>query len=81
MKKELLAFHRPKGDPVERQAARSPEAGLRQGAFPADSDISEQRRLLRELTAGQDAALGLISPILADLTGASRRRGRRHCIA
>src|SRR6202042_3643387 len=29
------------------------EAGLRQGAFPADSDISEQRRLLRELVAGQ----------------------------
>ena len=24
------------------------EAGLRQGGFPADSDISEQRRLLRE---------------------------------
>jgi epsilon-lactone hydrolase len=36
------------------------EAGLRQAAFPADSDISEQRRLLRELTAGQ--------PLPADLT-------------
>ena len=29
------------------------EAILRQAAFPADSDVSEQRRLLRELTAGQ----------------------------
>jgi acetyl esterase/lipase len=29
------------------------EAGLRQGAFPAGSDVSEQRRLLRELVAGQ----------------------------
>jgi hypothetical protein len=29
------------------------EAGLRQAAFPPESDISEQRRLLRELTAGQ----------------------------
>jgi predicted DNA-binding transcriptional regulator YafY len=28
------------------------EAGLRQAAFPPESDISEQRRLLRELTAG-----------------------------
>jgi len=35
-------------------------AGLRQGGFPADSDISEQRRLLRELVAGQ--------PLPADLT-------------
>jgi acetyl esterase/lipase len=36
------------------------EAGLRQGAFPADSDINEQRRLLKELVAGQ--------PLPADLT-------------
>lgn len=36
------------------------EASLRQASFPADSDISEQRRLLRELTAGQ--------PLPADLT-------------
>jgi acetyl esterase/lipase len=36
------------------------EAILRQSAFPADSDISEQRRLLRELTAGQ--------PLPAELT-------------
>ena len=89
------------------------EAILRQSAFPADSDVSEQRRLLQELTsaqplpadvtvtdltlagatmetkreadpllspqalhvrvtdytAGQDAALGLISPIFAELSG------------
>ena len=36
------------------------EAGLRQGSFPVDSDISEQRRLLRELIAGQ--------PLPTDLT-------------
>jgi monoterpene epsilon-lactone hydrolase len=36
------------------------EAVLRQSAFPADTDVSEQRRLLRELTAGQ--------PLPADLT-------------
>src|SRR5580700_7483627 len=36
------------------------EAGLRQGAFPADTGISEQRRLLKELVAGQ--------PLPADLT-------------
>jgi acetyl esterase/lipase len=36
------------------------EASLRQASFPADSDVSEQRRLLRELTAGQ--------PLPADLT-------------
>ncbi|HEY3879056.1 MAG TPA: alpha/beta hydrolase [Trebonia sp.] len=36
------------------------EAILRQSAFPADTDVSEQRRLLRELTAGQ--------PLPADLT-------------
>jgi epsilon-lactone hydrolase len=36
------------------------EAGPRQAAFPPHSDISEQRRLLQELTAGQ--------PPPADLT-------------
>ena len=36
------------------------EAGLRQGAFPADSDINEQRRLLKQLVASQ--------PLPADLT-------------
>jgi len=36
------------------------EAVLRQGSFPPDSDISEQRRLLRELVAGQ--------PLPAELT-------------
>ena len=29
------------------------EAVLRQNSFPADSDINEQRRLLKELVAGQ----------------------------
>jgi epsilon-lactone hydrolase len=28
-------------------------AALRRSAFPADSDVSEQRRLLRELTSAQ----------------------------
>jgi monoterpene epsilon-lactone hydrolase len=36
------------------------DAILRQSAFPADSDISEQRRLLRELTSAQ--------PLPADVT-------------
>jgi len=36
------------------------EAVLRQNSFPADSDISEQRRLLKELVAGQ--------PLPAELT-------------
>jgi hypothetical protein len=65
------------------------EAVLRQSAFPAGSDVSEQRRdghgtkreadplLSRELlqsrvtddTSGQDAALGLIRPVFADVSG------------
>jgi monoterpene epsilon-lactone hydrolase len=36
------------------------EAVLRQSAFPADSDVNEQRRLLRELTSAQ--------PLPADVT-------------
>jgi acetyl esterase/lipase len=36
------------------------EAILRQAAFPVDSDVNEQRRLLRELTSGQ--------PLPADVT-------------
>jgi acetyl esterase/lipase len=36
------------------------DAILRQGAFPADSDVNEQRRLLRELTSAQ--------PLPADVT-------------
>jgi acetyl esterase/lipase len=36
------------------------EAILRQAAFPVDSDVDEQRRLLRELTSGQ--------PLPADVT-------------
>ncbi len=31
----------------------TPDAILRQSAFPADSDVSEQRRLLRELLSAQ----------------------------
>ena len=73
------------------------EAILRQSAFPAGSDVGEQRRLLRGLTSAQPLpadvtvtaaalggvptaeitvdgieprhALGLISPIFADLSG------------
>jgi acetyl esterase/lipase len=43
------------------------EAILRQSAFPADADVGEQRRLLRELTAGQ--------PLPADLTVAPATLG------
>ncbi|HEY3978174.1 MAG TPA: alpha/beta hydrolase [Streptosporangiaceae bacterium] len=42
------------------EQAESLEAVLRQGAFPADIDISEQRRLLKELTSAQ--------PLPADVT-------------
>jgi acetyl esterase/lipase len=45
---------------VSTQQREALEAILRQSAFPADTDVSEQRRLLRELTAGQ--------PLPADLT-------------
>ena len=31
----------------------NPKASLRQSAFPADIDVSEQRRVLRELTSAQ----------------------------
>jgi monoterpene epsilon-lactone hydrolase len=43
------------------------EAILRQSAFPADSDVSEQRRLLRELTSAQ--------PLPADVTVTSAALG------
>jgi hypothetical protein len=43
------------------------DAILRQNSFPADSDISEQRRLLKELVAGQ--------PLSADLTVAAATLG------
>jgi epsilon-lactone hydrolase len=43
------------------------EAILRQSAFPADSDVNEQRRLLRELTSSQ--------PLPADLTVTSGALG------
>ena len=47
----------------ERRAARELEAVLRQSAFPVGSDVSEQRRLLRELTSAQ--------PLPADVTAAA----------
>jgi acetyl esterase/lipase len=43
------------------------EAILRQSAFPVDSDINEQRRLLRELTSAQ--------PLPADVTVTAARLG------
>ena len=40
----------PKGDPsVSTEQRENLEAILRQSAFPADSDVNEQRRQLREL--------------------------------
>ena len=35
------------------------DAILRQSAFPADIDVSEQRRLLRELTSAQPLPAGV----------------------
>jgi acetyl esterase/lipase len=59
---------------VSTEQQKALDAVLRQSAFPVDIDVSEQRRLLRELTSAQPlpagvTALGLISPILADLSG------------
>jgi len=45
---------------VSTEQRESLDAILRQSAFPADSDVSEQRRLLRELTSAQ--------PLPADVT-------------
>src|ERR1700722_12164501 len=45
---------------MSREQREALEAGLGREAFPADTDISEQRRLLKELVAGQ--------PLPADLT-------------
>src|ERR1039457_850315 len=38
------------------------EAILRQSAFPAGSDVNEQRRLLRELTSAQPLPTGVTAP-------------------
>ena len=49
---------------------------LRQSAFPADSGVSEQRRLLRELTPAQPVAAGVTQayyPILDETTAARDR--------
>ena len=51
----------PKGDPsVSTEQRENLEAILRQSAFPADSDVNEQRRQLRELISAQ--------PLPADVT-------------
>src|SRR4051812_48599708 len=44
----------PKGDPlVSTEQRENLDAILRQSAFPVDGDVSEQRRLLRELLSAQ----------------------------
>ena len=48
------------GSSVSTEQRENLEAVLRQSAFPAGSDVSEQRRLLRELTSAQ--------PLPADVT-------------
>ena len=45
------------------------DAILRQSAFPADSDVDEQRRLLKELLSAQ--------PLPADVTVTAAALGRR----
>src|SRR5207244_6979835 len=50
----------PKGDPVSTEQKETLDAILRQSAFPADIDLNEQRRLLKELIAAQ--------PLPADVT-------------
>ena len=44
---------RPKGSSVSTEQRENLDAILRQSAFPADLGVSEQRRLLRELTSAQ----------------------------
>jgi monoterpene epsilon-lactone hydrolase len=44
---------------VSTEQAENLEAILRQSAFPADSDVSEQRRLLAELTSAQPLPAGV----------------------
>src|SRR5207237_10172177 len=41
------------GSSVGTGQRETPEAGLRQSAFPAGIDVNEQRRLLRELVSAQ----------------------------
>src|SRR5437588_10917345 len=41
------------GDSVSTEQRETLDAILRQSAFPVDSDVSEQRRLLRELLSAQ----------------------------
>src|SRR3982074_1564410 len=60
-------------NPTDRRSSVSTEqrenldAVLRQSAFPAGSDVNEQRRLLRELTSAQ--------PLPADVTVAAAALG------
>jgi monoterpene epsilon-lactone hydrolase len=54
---------------VSAEQAENLEAVLRRSAFPVDSDVSEQRRLLRELTSAQ--------PLPADVSVDRSRVGRR----
>src|SRR4051794_34675122 len=49
-----------KGDSVSSEQRENLDAILRQSAFPVDSDVGEQRRLLRELLSAQ--------PLPADVT-------------
>src|SRR5690349_11868162 len=57
------------GIPIEGKSSVSAEqretldAILRQSAFPADSDVNEQRRLLRELLSAQPLPAGLAAQI------------------
>src|SRR5213592_1005173 len=48
------------GDSVSTEQRETLDAILRQAAFPVDSDVNEQRRLLRELISAQ--------PLPADVT-------------
>src|SRR3954453_17488399 len=60
------ATHR-NGDSVSTEQRETLDAILRQSAFPADSDVNEQRRLLRELLSAQ--------PLPADVTVAAAALG------
>jgi monoterpene epsilon-lactone hydrolase len=58
---------RPKESVVSAEQRENLEAILRQSAFPADTELNEQRRLLHELTASQ--------PLPADVTVTSAELG------
>jgi acetyl esterase/lipase len=56
-----MADHRSKADPgfMSKEQRENLEAVLRQSAFPVGSDVSEQRRLLRELSSAQPLPAGV----------------------